>query len=382
MIYSINFTDMARQINPLAFSKYLKETGWKQFNTKKNTVKVFQYECGNEFYQVKIPLESAFSDYNYAMYSAVEKVAAVECRSVEQVMLYLLNPNTDILKIRLEKKDVEAGNILFDDAIKIYDNAKKLLAATALDIINPKLYHYGRVDDAVQKFLGDCRFGQTEIGSYVVSVVCPFAELSENEGYKQLSIFSDEDTCAKSLTRKVTNKLMSNIFVIKEKIDDDSYNSLIDEQNHFNISGNFYEALNGLNCEEDDTILEFKAQWSPTVKQNRCEHSNVKLTNNYCQPISSIIAKMKEKTDKVTSIVGRVSKLQAAPIADNRKTGKISIAYIDRDNKSKSVTTILDKCDYDKAIEAHQLGKYVRASGNMRQSGRAVLECENFSIIE
>lgn len=53
-------------------------------------------------------------------------------------MLYLLNPNTDILKIRLDKKEVESGNIMFDDAIQLFDNAKKLIAATALDVINPK----------------------------------------------------------------------------------------------------------------------------------------------------------------------------------------------------------------------------------------------------
>jgi len=46
-----------------------------------------------------------------------------------QVRLYLLNPNTAIIKIRLEKLGVESGNILLDDAIKLYDNVKKLLAA-------------------------------------------------------------------------------------------------------------------------------------------------------------------------------------------------------------------------------------------------------------
>lgn len=43
-------------------------------------------------------------DYKKAMYQAVVTVAEAEHKSVEQVMLYLLNPNTDILKIRLEKK--------------------------------------------------------------------------------------------------------------------------------------------------------------------------------------------------------------------------------------------------------------------------------------
>jgi len=167
------------------------------------------------FEQVTIPLDKKLRDYKNAMYDSVCKIAYVEKKSVEQLMLYLLNPNTDILKIRLDKKEVESGNIMFDDAIQLFDNAKKLIAATALDVINPKKIHYGRIDEPVHKFLSQCRFGQTEIGSFVVSVVCPFAELSETEGYRQLSIFSDEEQCANSLTRKVTNRLMTNVATIK-----------------------------------------------------------------------------------------------------------------------------------------------------------------------
>lgn len=128
-------------------------------------------------------------DYQDAMYQAIETVAFVEGQSTEQLLLFLLNPNTDILKIRLDRKNIEAGSILFDDAIRVYENAKKLIAATAQDVLHPKKYHQGRIDDAVSQFINNCKFGQTEIGSYVVSVVCPFAELDDAEGYKQLSIF-------------------------------------------------------------------------------------------------------------------------------------------------------------------------------------------------
>lgn len=71
----------------------------------------------------------------------------------------------------------------------------------------------------MSQFINNCKFGQTEIGSYVVSVVCPFAELDDAEGYKQLSIFSEEEQCADSLTRKVTNRIMSNVSFIKNTID-------------------------------------------------------------------------------------------------------------------------------------------------------------------
>ena len=257
MIYSVNFMDLTEKISPLAFAKYLKDMGWEPFQSKRQYIKIFQYEKNDDFFQVIIPTEKKLNDYKEAMYKAVVTVAKVENKSVEQVLLYLLNPNTDILKIRLEKKDVEAGNILFDDAIRMYESAKKLLAATALDILHPKKYHQGRMDDCVLEFLSSCRFGQTEIGSYVVSVVCPFAELDENEDYKQLSIFSDEEQCANSLTRQVTSRVMKNISFIKNQIDNGEMDKLILQDGDKIISANFYEALGGLNLDSNGADVEF-----------------------------------------------------------------------------------------------------------------------------
>ena len=56
MIYSINFMDMAAKINSLAFAKYLKETGWNTYVTKKTSVRIFQYIKGDIFEQVTIPI--------------------------------------------------------------------------------------------------------------------------------------------------------------------------------------------------------------------------------------------------------------------------------------------------------------------------------------
>jgi len=326
---------MAEKLNPLAVSKYLDETGWNAFPFKRTDIKVYQYKKGNNLYQINIPLEKSLADYKHAMYDAAEKISIVEGKSIEQVMLYLLNPNTDILKIRLDKKDMEAGNILFDDAIKLYDNAKKLLAATASDIINPKKIHYGRFDVPVQKFLNQCRFGQTEIGSYVVSVVCPFAELKDE--YRQLSIFSDEEQCAKSITRQVTNQLMYNIATIKNKIDSGNIESLSTGED--NISSNFFEALNGLNLQHEDATVEFTAEWSPVVKTNRCSFNRIKITNDYYQPISNIIDRIKQNTNQQTEIVGRIKELKAAPVIDKRTKGTVVVVFVDDKSKAKISNT-------------------------------------------
>lgn len=382
MIYSINFLDMTEKLNPIAVAKYLTETNWRVFPIKRTDIKVFQYIDGDIFEQITIPLDKTLRDYNSAMYYAIERVAFIEKKSVEQIMLYLLNPNTDILKIRLDKKNIELGNILFDDAIKLFDNAKKLLAATALDVINPKKIHFGRIDESVQKFLSQCRFGQTEIGSYVVSVVCPFAELTEEEGYKQLSIFSDEERCANSLTRKVTNKLMSNIAFIKDKIDEGDMDALVNTENKTIISSNFYEALNGLNLEYENTVVEFTAEWSPTVKKNRSEFKNVKISNDYYQPIATVIDDIKKISNKTTEIIGRIKVLEAPPLVDKREFGMVTVVYISDDNKAKNVKVKLNKCDYEKAIIAHQQGKAVKVMGELNNTHRALMDNVIFSIID
>ncbi|RHH18000.1 OB-fold nucleic acid binding domain-containing protein [Blautia obeum] len=385
MIYSVNFMDLTEKINPHAVVKYLKDTGWIQYKTKKEYIKTFQkFTDKDEFYQVTIPIEKDLADYKQAMFEAIEQIAFLEGQSTEQLMLYLLNPNTDILKIRLQKKDVEAGSILFDDAINLFENAKKLIAATAQDILHPRYIHQGRQEEAVSQFINNCKFGQTEIGSYIISVVCPFAELDESEEYKQLSIFSDEEQCANSLTRKVTNRIMSNVSTIKNNIDNGEFEKLISDDEETMISANFYEALTGMNISDQDTAVEFIAQWSPVVKRNRCDQDKIVLTHDYYEPIARTIEKLRETINTHSKIVGRVKRLESIPDASKRTNGKVTIVYLDENDNKKTVSLQLARDDYNKAIEAHESGSHVEVIGEIEDNGKRTrsMTVESFSIID
>lgn len=308
MIYSVDFMDVAEKIKPFALIRYLTNTGWFSFPTKKTYVKIFQWNDGKEFYQVTIPIDKTLGDYKLAMYKAVETVSRKEKRSMEQVTLHLLNPNADILKIRIEKPGIEVGNILFDDAIRLYENARKLIAAAAMDIINPQMYHEGRIDDIVLRLLADCKFGQTEIGSYVVSMVCPFAEWDEVRGYRQLSIFSNEEQCAESLTRKITNRVMRNISMVKKWVEEGDTQRLTELKNQDIISADFIEALSGLNLEFENTSIEFIAEWSPVVKNKEYVQNNILLTHDYYQPITTVVERLKEEPPKESKVFGGIKK--------------------------------------------------------------------------
>ena len=382
MIYSVNFKDLAETINPFAFDRYLKDTGWILFPSKRTNIKVYQItvKSGNAF-QVVIPMDKSLSDFKEAIYQAVKTVAEVEGQSTEQLLLYLLNPNTDIIKIRLNRKGIESGSILFDDAIRVFENAKKLIVATAQDILHPRRNHQGRPDDSISKFINNCKFGQTEIGSYIISVVCPFAEL-DTDGYRQLSIFSDEERCAKSLTRQVTNRIMNNVSTIRQHIDDGEADKLIADDAPTVISSNFFDALSGLNLETDDTDVEFIAQWSPVVKTNRSTSNRIMISHDHYQPITDIISKLKANTQKKTRLLGQIKKLESAPDVAKRTSGKITVVCLDSSGNKKTVTANLQKEDYDKAIRAHQEGNYVELIGDLSGAKGKTLTCESFNVIE
>ena len=381
MIQTTNVNNLSERINTLLFAKYLKDSGWNHFDTKRKDIRVFQKTTSDgKFHQVIIPLERSLPDYDQAIMTAVDTVATAEGGTKENLLMFLLNPNSDILKIRLCKKGIESGSILFEDALHLYENARKLIASAAMDVQNPRKYHRGRTDTAVNDFLNSCRFGQTEIGSYVLSIVCPLGNIDEDGVYHKMSVFSTD--CDDSFTRKVTCRVMDNLLRIKKCIDEGEYPRLTDDDDP--ISANFYEALAGLNLDCDDTSVEVSVGWTPSVKNDRCTTDSISFSHDYYQPIMEAIDRIKRLIDEKTRIIGRINKLESIPDVEKRISGKVSVVYIDDVGKRRTVRAELDRNDYALALEAHSKGFYVEIAGTLINAGKsnASISCESFCILE
>lgn len=122
----INLSNVLKNINSLHFSDYLVETGWKEIKRKNPLIRLFQFDDGT-FYQIIIPIDSSLSDYQEAMYEAIKTLSEKEKRPIDKIIFSLVNPNADVIRIRFSSRSVELGNIPFDNAIKLYENAKKSL---------------------------------------------------------------------------------------------------------------------------------------------------------------------------------------------------------------------------------------------------------------
>lgn len=366
MIYSVDFIEISGKISHVDLCKYVSDLNWTLYEGKVvNGLKIFQKYYKNNFYQIKIPCNREFDDYAEAMYKAVTTISLTEEKSVEQVILELLNPLSDILRVRHIGKDVENGSILIENGIKLYDNAKKLLTNATLDVLNYKKLYKGRLPDNVSDFINRCRYGQTEFGSYVISLVCPFVQV-DNGGVQQLSIFSEEEIAAYSLTRKATKKVIDSIGKIKETIDRGDDLSMVIEDNQNPISVSFMDSLTNLNISEEDSALEITVKWAPTVKINRSLISSATISHDYFAPIKSIVERYKAEDENASICIdGRIGKLMASPNIEDRKTGQAQLVYIDKNSKAKRIMLELGKDEYDIAIEAHSTGKTIRANGEL-----------------
>ena len=90
MIYSVNFMNLAGKINPHAAVKYLKDTGWTPYKTKKEDIRVFQRITKNEkFHQVTIPIDKNLADYKKAMFDAVEGQSKRSSWSEAEIHIFL-----------------------------------------------------------------------------------------------------------------------------------------------------------------------------------------------------------------------------------------------------------------------------------------------------
>ncbi len=170
---------------------------------------------------------------------------------------------------------------------------------------------------------------------------------------------------------------------IKNSIDKNEINRIVELEGKSMISGNLLEALYELNILFVDSEIEISSFWSPFVSRPDVADS-VKLNQDYLPAIETIIGKIKPADQGFESdFIGKISSTKADPDANSRLEGEIILNYIvgDEDKVSKA-KVILSKQDYDKACEAHKNGKSVKVIGKLITNGRSkTIEKPKFEVI-
>jgi hypothetical protein len=373
----MNSSDIFKAIPELKFTEiqaYLRNTGWTRVETGKPSIAIFQKESSAQFFETLLPLNKDFADYNYRILDVLEAIAKVENREIHQILTDLSLPPGDIVKFRVINRDTIGGTISFLEGFNLLESARKALFTTACDIIHPEKYHKRLGLKGAQQFIEECRLGQTEKGSFIASIICPFINETLEDKGQQLSIFNKEEEFRNSFTRKVTLRLMKTLSAMKSAIDRGEESRIVDLEGDDVISANFLESIIELNsAKNNNTEIEINTSWSVFAFEKVITPTSIKFTNDYIPVIESIINKIKPIEEGIDDeFIGRISQTKADPDPYTRSEGEIILNYVlgDEEKVSKA-RVVLTSEDYEKACEAHKNGKTVRIKGKLITSGRS-----------
>ena len=214
--------DLKRAIDLITVEKLEKVFSflkWRELDVLMNG-RVRQFVSPDDEYVALIPLVKEFSDYYRVMGETLQSIASFENRSIEALVNRILNPSYDIQKWRIANNYTSDGKIPFFSMTDTIEKIKDVLATAYLDTLNPTRFHKKVYTTDVNKNISEYSFGQTEIGSYILNILCPL-------GNYQYTIFNPTEQDI-PLNRKINMRLLSSIDNIQKDLKN-SNNNKVDE---------------------------------------------------------------------------------------------------------------------------------------------------------
>lgn len=339
--------------------EYLLRNGWTELPSLLDG-QVRQFLMPTEEDAVLIPQSNEFSDYYRILSKTLSILALYEDSSLKGLFNKLSNPSSDILKWRIANGGTLSGAISFNAMGNNIEYIKEMLSSTCLDILSPTSYHKKVSVKEVQDQVAKYRLGQTEIGSYILNLICPL-------GYYQYNLFQvgSEDL---PLGRQINVRMLANINTIQNSVLENS-SQLEDNVAEGKISVNFLNALSDIYEENRDSEFSITAKWNTYVP---LFGDNI-ISDIILQPIC--IEKVNEIAEAYTpkqeqnvekTFYGKIINISGEAEVDERHSVLVTIAAIGEEGNRINVKVELNYSQYFSVVDAaFQSGANVKVTGIM-----------------
>lgn len=317
---------------------------------------------------VLMPLENSFSDYEEVMLKALGVIAKVENTSLIHLYNKLTNPSFDFLRWRIAGDSTTGGIIPFNSMGANIDYIKDMLGTACLDILSPAVYHVKVYTSEVNNQIAKYSFGQTEIGSYILNVLCPL-------GFYQYQLF-DPDTESLPLSRKINLNILNNIDTIQRSAEDKS-NELNDCVENRLMSVNFLTSLTDMYEENKDSEITLSADWNGDIPLigNPNPVGRVLLQPKYIDRVMETIERYtpKEEQNVLATYYGKITNIGTEAEVENRTVFDIKVATIGENLRTVYVIATLVYSQYFVlADKAFQDGANVKITGLKTTTARSI----------
>lgn len=292
-----------------------------------------------------------FQKYSKSIISVISEIYDGTI-SEEDLNIFFSSAET-IMAFRIADDDTKYGSIQLERLSRAIENLKLVFKQTVTFLMSEKPI-FGESKNIADNYIKNCRALQTDVGSYITKVQLPSIELQ--------SIIEKLDTS------RVPNKLFEVLdFTDREIIHpqiavSDIDKSYLDDYKDF-LNVELLTSIKDLCYQSSLNNFDF---YFNNFKMNKgVEFVSVKprLTyfNSYIKKLKSILLE-----ESPLEFIGSVTKLSSSSPKQSN-TNEVIIEGEISNNKER-VKVILNKQDYDKAIEAHRNELKVKVVGLAKES--------------
>lgn len=361
-------SELLSSIDPDTFRAYLSYRGWEQVQEAIRGASNWIAPARSA--AIALPEDEQLEDYALRIRDALQVVAETHGESPDEILDQVLTITSDILRFRSVQDAFRDGSIPLDSGVDLFDGIRETLAVGAKSF-RQHLPYYGQKNwpDA-EAFLRKARLGQTERGSYIVTVLSRIPQIDDEE---EVGPVDEQPTLPGMPTqeRQILETLVEALAATREAIE--SYRETQDpvvfqEAVPKGVSLDLCAALVELTDRPGRSTVEVAPRWSPLVPVTRRLPEVLVFEPADVAPLRRAIDEFKQaEIEPEATVMGWIETL--ARHEEGTGPGEITIVAESGVPTGRKVRVALDTADYERAIGTHSRGARVIAAGTLTRIG-------------
>ena len=342
-------------VSPAALSAYARAAGWSRQEPYRVHSDVYVGEARPE---IIVPRMARLGDYASVVTTLIETFAKVAGHDELTVYRSLVTADRDVVRVRAAESD--DGSVTLNDGVDLIGGARDMLLSAACSLRDPRPVYRAGANREAADLLKQVRLGQTDQGSFVVTLLTPVVPPPIP------ALFPDPDDWNAPIERRMTRRLVEALTAARQAAertaagDEGAFGEAVAN----GVSANLCEAL--VRIIEPFPTLDCGVSWARTRPMTvpgtvvRFGRADVALLREAAR----LLRDRAPRPD--VRLYGFVRLLKRGAADDD---GTIGLAT-DIDGQRQSVVAVLERLDYERAVQAHGDRALVVLAGDLERMGQ------------
>lgn len=354
-------SDILSNVTPRALRAYVEAHGWHKVEPYGDYGDVYAF--GNEPSEIIVPISSRFTDYGLSIGQVITILANMEEREKDAVLRDLCMADVDLVRVRSPESRAD-GSISMDAAAAMIQQSRNMMLAAACSAWRPRRAFRTNKTKKVKDYVSTVRFGQTEMGSFVINILSPAPPAL---GPNMAGI-----PTAEPFPRTVVRRLGSGLQAIRKAVDLADYEYFDTDLRGFEdgvdvgVSANLCDAVAGMLGKGNESELDISVSWALTYPYPR-GRVRVQFDESDTPILEEASRVLKDRQEHPNALIeGYVISLTRQ---ESDYQGHVTVKGMINGSR-RSVRVGLDHEDYERIIGAHDRRRLISVRGDLMCEGQ------------